>query len=161
MKTGLVIGKFAPLHQGHHFLLEHALAQVDHLIVLVYDVPYVTKVPVETRMAWIKKKYPEVEVVNAGVGPRKTGNAPEINNLHIDYAKSKLPQGAKINFVFSSESYGKPLAEALGAENVLVDKDRVRVPISAGMIREDVKNHEKYVEDFVFADLVKYEDGRI
>ncbi|MDD3006374.1 MAG: adenylyltransferase/cytidyltransferase family protein [Candidatus Pacebacteria bacterium] len=159
--TGLVIGKFAPLHEGHQFLLEKALSQVDYLIVLVYDVPFVTKVPVEVRMAWIKKEYPRMEVVNAGIGPRKTGHAPEINKLHIDYAQSKLPQGVKIDFVFSSENYGKFLAEALGAENVVVDKDRTKVPISAGWIREDLKKYKGYVKDFVFADLVKYEDGRI
>lgn len=159
--TGLIIGKFAPFHQGHRFLLESALARVDHLIVLVYDVPLMTKVPVEVRMEWIRKMYPHVEVINAGIGPEEIGNTPEINRLHIDYAKSKLPLSAKIDFVFSSEDYGKFLAEALGAENILVDKDRANVPISAGVIRRDPENYKNYVEDFVYEDLVKNGEGKI
>ena len=31
MRRGLVLGKFAPLHRGHQFLIEHALAQVDKI----------------------------------------------------------------------------------------------------------------------------------
>lgn len=159
--TGLVIGKFAPLHKGHQFLLESALLVVDCLIVLVYDVPGLTKVPVETRMGWIKRLYPQSQVVNAGVGPTETGDSPEINQLHIDYAKSRLPSGVKIDFIFSSEDYGQFLADALGAENVMVDKARTQVPISAGSIRRDMEGYKDYVEDFVLEDLIRYEDGKI
>lgn len=158
IKTGLIIGKFAPLHKGHQFLIESALGQVDRLIVLVYDVSALTRVPVGVRMGWIKRLYPEVEVINAGVGPQETGDTPEINQLHIDYAKSKLPAGTKIDGVFSSEDYGIFLAKALGAENFVVDKSRTQVPISAGKIREDAPGHAAFVEDFVREDLIKYED---
>jgi cytidyltransferase-like protein len=155
--TGLTIGKFAPLHKGHQFLLERALEKCDHLIVLVYDVPELTKVPVETRTDWIRRLYPEVEVINAGVGPKETGDSPEVNRLHIDYVRSKLPLGAKIDSVFSSENYGRYLAEALGAENVMVDKARVSVPISAGVIRRNPEEYRDYVEDFVYEDILKHE----
>jgi cytidyltransferase-like protein len=159
--VGLIIGKFAPLHKGHCYLIESALRQVDHLIILVYDVPELTHIPVEKRMHWIKRSYPEAEVINAGIGPKETGDSPEINKLHIDYAKSKLPLNAKIDFVFSSEDYGKYLAEALCAENVLVDKERVSIPISAGVIRGNLENYKKYLDDFVYADLLKYQNKNI
>lgn len=155
--TGLVIGKFAPLHKGHQFLLEWALEKCDHLIVLAYDVPEITKVPVEVRIGWIKRLYPETKVINAGIGPKETGSSPEINKLHIDHVKKNLPADVRIDFVFSSEDYGKYLAEALGAENVVVDKARINVPISAGVIRRDPEGYRDYVEDFVYEDLVKYE----
>lgn len=162
MATGLIIGKFAPLHKGHQFLIESALSKVDHLIVLVYDVPELTKVPVEVRMGWIRRLYPGVEVVNAGIGPIETGDAPEINRLHIDYAKSKLPPDVAIDFVFSSEHYGSYLAEALGAENVVVDKARVNVPVSAGAIRKDLERYKDYVEDFVYEEIIRYDsDARL
>ncbi len=154
---GLVIGKFAPLHKGHQFLLEKALEKCNHLIVLVYDVPEITKVPALVRMGWIRRLYPEAEVVNAGVGPKETGDLPEINKLHIDYAKSKLPPDVKVDFVFSSEGYGRYLAEALGAENMVVDKARVSVPISAGAIRRDPEKYRDFVEDFVYEDMLRYE----
>lgn len=156
-KTGLIIGKFAPLHKGHEFLIGDALAKINRLIILVYDVPDIIAVPVGVRMEWIKKLYPMVEAINAGIGPKETGNAPEVNSLHIEYAKSILPEGVKIDFVFSSEDYGKFLAQALDAENILVDKDRVNIPISAGAIRGDLERYKKYLEDFVYEDLIKYE----
>ena len=159
--TGLVIGKFAPMHKGHQFLLESALARVDRLIVLVYDVPFLTKVPIEVRMGWIRKLYPQAEIINAGVGPKETGDSSEVNKLHIDYAKGRLPAGAKIDFIFSSEDYGRFLADALGAENILVDRDRTNVPIYAGTIRKDLGAYRNYVEDFVCEDLIKYEDRKI
>lgn len=155
-KTGLIIGKFAPLHKGHEFLIESALAKTDRLIVLAYDVPEITAVPVEVRIGWIKKLYPMIEVINAGIGPKETGDTPEVNELHIGYAKSKLPPFVKIDFVFSSEDYGIFLAQALGAKNILVDRNRANVPISAGVIRRDLENYKKYLEDFVYEDIIMY-----
>ena len=35
-RTGLVVGKFAPLTRGHEALIEHALSQCEELIVLSY-----------------------------------------------------------------------------------------------------------------------------
>jgi len=66
-----------------------------------------------------------------------------------------------IDFVFSSEDYGRFLAEAFGAENILVDKDRANVPISAGVIRRYPENYKKYVEAFVYENLIKYGEGKI
>ena len=38
MKTlGLTLGKFAPLHKGHQFMIETALQEVDELIVVIYE----------------------------------------------------------------------------------------------------------------------------
>jgi cytidyltransferase-like protein len=156
-KTGLIIGKFAPLHKGHQFLIESALEAVGHLIVLVYDVPGLTAVPVEVRMGWIKRLYPEVEVLSAGIGPTETGDTPEVNQLHIDHAKSMLPPGAKIDAVFSSEDYAQYLAAALGAENVVIDKARSSVPVSGGMVRGYIGHYCKYLENFVYEDLIKYD----
>lgn len=157
MTTGLIIGKFAPLHKGHRFLIERALERVKKLIVLVYDVPELTKVPVAVRMGWIRRLYPSVEVINAGIGPKEIGDTPQVNRLHIDYAKSKLPENVKIDCVFSSEDYGKYLAQALGAENIVVDRPRINVPVSAGAIRDNLECYSGYLEDFVLEDLIKYE----
>lgn len=152
-KTGLIIGKFAPLHKGHQFLIESALSRCDRLIVLVYDVPELTRIPVEVRMGWIKRLYPGVETVDAGRGPREVGDTPSVNRLHIEYAKSRLPAGVKIDYVFSSEAYGKPLAAALGAQNVVVDRARLNVPVSAGLIRSESEKYKDYVEDFVYEEI--------
>ena len=36
MKLGFTLGKFAPLHKGHQWLIDKALSQVDQLIVVIY-----------------------------------------------------------------------------------------------------------------------------
>ncbi|WP_144530121.1 adenylyltransferase/cytidyltransferase family protein, partial [Peribacillus simplex] len=36
-KLGLTLGKFAPLHKGHQFMIETALQEVDELIVVIYE----------------------------------------------------------------------------------------------------------------------------
>src|SRR5690606_27511512 len=59
-RIGLTLGKFAPLHRGHELLIETALGEVEHLIVLVYDCPETTPVPLGVRAQWIRDLYPSV-----------------------------------------------------------------------------------------------------
>lgn len=35
--VGLTLGKFAPLHRGHQFVIETALAERGRVFVLIYD----------------------------------------------------------------------------------------------------------------------------
>ncbi|MBA3531684.1 MAG: adenylyltransferase/cytidyltransferase family protein [Ardenticatenales bacterium] len=55
---GLTLGKFAPLHRGHQFLIETALAEMEQVSVIVYDSPEVTAVPLPVRAGWIRQLYP-------------------------------------------------------------------------------------------------------
>ena len=54
MKIGFTIGKFAPLHKGHQYLIEKGLKEMDKFYVIIYETD-VTKIPLETRANWIKK----------------------------------------------------------------------------------------------------------
>ena len=36
-KIGFTIGKFAPWHKGHQFLIETALKEMDEFYVVIYD----------------------------------------------------------------------------------------------------------------------------
>ena len=38
MKRGLTLGKYAPLHKGHQFVIETALAEMDEVVV-IWQVP--------------------------------------------------------------------------------------------------------------------------
>ena len=55
-KIGFTIGKFAPLHKGHEYLIEKALEETDEFYIVIYDTD-VTKIPVEARAKWITDKY--------------------------------------------------------------------------------------------------------
>ncbi|SHE14051.1 nicotinamide-nucleotide adenylyltransferase [Chlamydia abortus] len=63
-KLGLTLGKFAPLHKGHQFMIETALQEVDELIVVIYETDVMT-IPLHIRASWIRKLYPAVRVIEA------------------------------------------------------------------------------------------------
>jgi NadR type nicotinamide-nucleotide adenylyltransferase len=150
---GLTLGKFAPFHRGHQLLLETALAEVDHLTVIVYDSPDVTAVPLRVRCEWIRKLYPSIRVLEAWNGPQETGSDPRVMRLQEDYVINTLGITGITHF-YSSEFYGEHMSAALGAIDRRVDPDRVRVPTSATMIRRDPRAHREWLPSRVYRDLV-------
>ena len=151
MKIGLTLGKFAPLHRGHQHVIETALEEVDHLIVLIYDVPDITAIPLPVRAAWIRKLYPQVELLESWDGPLQVGDTPEITALHDAYLKQRL-QGHRITHFYSSEFYGRHVSQALNAVDRRVDDGRVSVPISATQIRESPFAFREMLSDIVYRD---------
>jgi NadR type nicotinamide-nucleotide adenylyltransferase len=153
MRIGLTLGKFAPLHKGHQYLIGRALAETDHLIVIVYDSPEITTIPLPVRAGWIRKRYPSVEVLEAWDGPTIVGDTPEIRKIHEDYLLNFLA-GRKITHFFSSEFYGDHVSSALGAKDCRVDEHRAAVPISATEIRNAPFENRRFVAAEVYRDLI-------
>jgi NadR type nicotinamide-nucleotide adenylyltransferase len=153
MKTGLTLGKFAPLHKGHQRLIETALAEMDHVIVIVYQATDVTQVPLWVRAEWVRKIYPDVEVIEASDGPQVTGYTKEIVDLQNDYLIRAL-NGQKITAFYSSEAYGTHVSKALGCENRIVDLSRKVVPVSGTAIRESFWENVSELHPVVRADLL-------
>lgn len=154
-KIGLTIGKFAPLHKGHQFLIETALSMVDKLIVMIYDCPEVINIPFSVRAGWIKKLYPEVIIIKAYDSPKKIGKDEEAIKAQTDYILKKV-SGYKITHFFSSEWYGEYVSEALGAENIVVDADRKKFPISGSLSRSDMEKYKNMINRDVYKDLIAY-----
>lgn len=153
MKTrGLTLGKYAPFHRGHQLVIETALAEVDELVVLIYDTP-VTEVPLSVRARWIRTLYPSVTVIECWDGPdgSATGRAYEIEEEN--YILRQLA-GRKITHFYCSEYYGEHVSRALGAVDRRVDPARQRVPISATAIRQDPWRHRGMLDPRVHADLI-------
>ena len=151
--VGLTLGKFAPFHKGHQHLLDTALAQVDHLIVVVYESPAVTTIPLPLRAQWIRDLYPAVEVIEGWDGPPDTGYTAEIKAKQERYILGLL-QGRSVTHFFSSELYGEHMSQALGAQDCRVDPDRTHVPISGEVIRKHPYQYRDYISDRVYPDLV-------
>jgi HTH-type transcriptional repressor of NAD biosynthesis genes len=57
--TGLVVGKFAPLHKGHEALIAFAQAQCDRLVILSYSKPELPGCPPDRRAVWLAALYPD------------------------------------------------------------------------------------------------------
>ncbi len=154
-KIGLTIGKFAPLHKGHQFLIETALSRVDKLVVMIYDCPEITSIPLAVRAGWIKKLYPEVIIIKASDSPKKIGKDKEAIKAQTDYILQKV-SGYKITHFFSSEWYGEYVSKALGAENIIVDADRKKFPISGSLSRSDIEKYKDMIDRDVYKDLILY-----
>jgi NadR type nicotinamide-nucleotide adenylyltransferase len=152
-RTGLVLGKFAPLHKGHQHLIETALSKVDKLFVLVYDAKQTTDIPLKIRCQWIKYLYPNVVVIEGKDSPEVCGDSDEVKKIQDAYILSVVNE--KITHFFSSEWYGEHVSAALGAKNIVVDIEREKVPISATLIRKNRSNALKYLHPIVNRDVVK------
>ena len=72
--------------------------------------------------------------------------------------RSRWPHETGPDVVFSSDPYVDGIAARFGADPVVVDAERVTVPISATMIREDPSAHLHFlaanVREWVEANLV-------
>ncbi|MFP4975261.1 AAA family ATPase [Paenibacillus sp. CN-4] len=153
MKTlGLTLGKFAPLHKGHQFMIETALQEVDELIVVIYETA-VTPIPLHIRAGWIRKLYPMVRVIEAWDGPDGYSDDREHEIREEQYILGLL-QGEQVTHFYSSEFYGEHMSLALGAADRRVDEARERVPVSATMVRSDPYRYRQYVSDVVYRDLI-------
>jgi NadR type nicotinamide-nucleotide adenylyltransferase len=154
IKTGLVLGKFAPFHRGHGYLIETALAEAEHLIVLVYQATRTTRLPLSTKAGWIRSLYPQVEVIEATDGPEDTGYTSEIQLKHEKFLADLLTS-RKIDAFYSSEPYGEHVSRALGCLDRRVDVPRSRVPVSGTMLRKDPSLRPLYLHPMVRADMVR------
>ena len=101
---GLVLGKFAPLHKGHEYLIETALREMDRVTVMIYHCSFYP-IPLSIRANWIRTLYPQVEVLEAWDGPESCGDTPEIKKENEDYILSFLGD-RKITHFYCSEFYG-------------------------------------------------------
>lgn len=135
---GLVIGKFLPPHRGHRLLIDTAKAQSDAVVVIVCarrDDP----IAGELRGAWLRELHPDATVMVID-----DHFDPDDSQLWADHTRRWL--GRAPDAVFTSEDYGARYALLLGARHVLVDRQRLRVPISATQVRADPFLHWRQLE---------------
>ena len=151
LKIGFTIGKFAPLHKGHQYLIEKGLREMDKFYVIIYETK-VTPIPIETRANWIKQIYPDVNVIYAKNPPSQYGLDEESVKIQTDYLK-EMVKGIEVTHFYNSEPYGKFVARDLGVKEIQVDRKRQKFPISGTDIRKGLKNKESYLEEIVFKDL--------
>lgn len=138
--TGLIVGRFDPPHTGHSFMIDWAADRVDQLVVFVNS-RTTDAAPGHLRARWLGELHPSVAVVEV------------VHDLPTDFGDEALwqrwmelfrrhwPYASGPHAVFSSDAYVDGIARRFGAEPVLVDADRLTVPISATMIREAPAEH--------------------
>lgn len=152
-KIGFTIGKFAPFHKGHQFLIETALDEMDEMIVVVYDTDIID-VPTKKRIEWIKTMYPNVHIKIAENPPSQYGLDKESVEIQMKYLTNIISDIKPTHF-YSSEPYGKCVADYMNIVDRRVDMERKIVPISASEVRENLEENKKWINDIVYEDLKK------
>ncbi len=152
-KIGLTIGKFAPLHKGHQFLIETAIKEMDEVYAVIYDTDII-KIDVKERAKWLKRLYPQLHIIYAYNSPQEYGLDEKSVKIQMEYL-SKLIKNIPVTHFYSSELYGEKVAEYLNIKNRIVDLERRNIPINAKKIRNNYEENSKYLEDFVLNECKK------
>ena len=171
---GLVVGKFAPLHQGHEALIDHASKQCDQLLILSYTKPEFDRCGVVNRRKWLSERFPQHESVviddhwlhsecrRLGLPVRPMPENSEDDSTQQAFLAWLLESvlSRKPDAMFCSESYGPPCAALLThalahpVEAVVVDLHRTQHPISASEIRRAPLRHLDWLSPPVRAAFV-------
>ncbi len=163
-KNGLVLGKFMPVTKGHLHLINTAIEQCENVYVMVCSLK---SEPISGvfRYHSMLRCFPNMSNVKVIHCTDENPQVPEehplfwkiwydsvynsINQYNsVYYKKSELPE-KPLDVIFTSEDYGKPFAEVLGIEHVLVDLERSTVPISATKVRTNPFKEWDYIPDVV------------
>lgn len=149
-KSGVVIGKFMPLHKGHIYLIEFAKNFVDDLTVLVDNLPDgLDTMTLTERTAIVQKTFPNITVKGIDVPTyQDPSESPDFWECWKDYIIRNV--GKKPDYIIGSMDYIKPLAEVIGCEYIMIDKNRTHLPISATIIRNSIKDYLKGDQDEFF-----------
>lgn len=134
---GVIVGRFLPPHDGHHHLIETAVAQCGHLTVILCGKP-VDPIPPELRAGWLRELHPRAEIL-------LIDDREDEQDLRIWAANTLRWLGRIPDAVFTSERYGESFAKHLGAHHILVDLERGTVPCSGTMIRANPFAHWQFI----------------
>lgn len=181
--TGLVVGKFSPLHRGHQALIDHALSRCDSVLLLSWSQPELPGCDADRRDAWLQALYPQVarlvlddarlaaHCARQGVPMRPLPNNTDddaTQRAFVAWVCSTLWQ-RRVDAVFTSEAYGDGFAAALQRHfsaqagmhwpvaHVCLDPARSAVPVSGTALRRDPHALRGFLDPRVYASFV----GRI
>ena len=139
-RTGLIIGRFDPPHLGHSFMIEWASERCERLVVFV-NTKDGEAAPGELRADWLQELHPDVTVVRVQHSLHNDWNDTDLWDKWMALLRSKWPFDEGPHVVVSSDAYVSELADRFGAEALVCDPDRVNVPISATLVRNDPASH--------------------
>jgi HTH-type transcriptional repressor of NAD biosynthesis genes len=148
-KQSMVIGKFYPPHAGHAHLINTAAARSEKVAVLVLGNRF-ESITVADRAKWLAAEFadtPGVQVIGMRNDCPEDYHSDEIWKAQNELMRLALKSHGieAVDAVFSSEEYGPQLAEAFGAEHVLVDQSRTTYPVSGTLCRDDLGSAWPYV----------------
>ena len=148
-KRGFTIGKFAPFHMGHRYLIETGLKMMDEFYVVIYDTP---DYDIEMKEKWIRSEFPGVKILRAYDSPKRYGLDEVSVNIQMEYLLEVI-KGLEFTHFFSSEEYGRCVADYLGIESFIVDMARRKYKISGSEVRKNIEENKQYLSKMVYDDI--------
>lgn len=140
-RTGLIVGRFDPPHLGHSYMIDAAAQRCERLVVFVNSSSERDTAPGLLRAEWLGDLHPHVTVLELR---HQLGTDFEDEDLWAKWMATfhdHWPHEIGPHAVFSSDEYVGEIARRFDAVSVVVDADRVTVPISATQIRESPSDH--------------------
>lgn len=138
--TGLIVGRFNPPHLGHSYMIDWASGRAGRLVVFV-NTRDGELVPGELRAAWLAELHPQVTVVEVRHDLDTDFDDEVLWAKWMALFRSRWPHEQGPHAIFSSDPYVVGIAARFDAEPVVVDADRIAVPISATQIRQAPADH--------------------
>lgn len=179
---GVVVGKFAPLTQGHINLINEAAAACKHtLVVLSYDSKWLSeqnerdqkRLTKLNRLRWLEQTFKDTPHVSVTCldeshlkaypnGWEKWSSLLEMTVREAMGAVEviipgilgeKLKELGSVAIYSSENEYDENYKKYLPEwDHIVVDNDRTQVPISATMIRENIYKYWEYLPSIVRTD---------
>ena len=151
--TGLVVGKFCPLHKGHEYVIQTALDQCERVIVISYTSEDYAGCSALTREKWLRTMMVDQSRLDIHVVDHliyMQDSAPD--DVHRRFCAQYVLEtiGSTVQAVFTSEAYGPGFAEYLSnyfssslntpiaVDHVMVDQNRKKFSISGTVLRDEL-----------------------
>ena len=138
-KNGLVLGKFFPCTLGHKYLIDTAIENSEHTHVIISHNKS-QNIPGEIRFNCLKEIYkdnPNVTIYqfdDTGL-PQHDNECETLDEFYSYWIPEVYKLVKELDVVFTSEDYGDSFAEYLGVKHFLVDKERIKFPVSGTAVR--------------------------
>lgn len=152
MTRGFVFGKFLPFHIGHEELINFALKQCDQLSIIVCC-SNKEEIPGAIRKDWILETfknvskfkvlifdYDEKDLANTSVASE------EVSSAWAAMFQTFLPG---VDLLITSEPYGEMVARYMNIQHKYFDPERILIPVSASLIRNNIVKYWQYLPDSV------------
>lgn len=166
--TGLIVGKFSPLHQGHEALINKALEACNQLVVVSYSLPEFAGFEAARRKDWLERRFPQVESVVItpedaqvwGIGSMPDNDS--CGDLHRHFVASLCQKHLHIipDVVFTAEDYGDGFAQVLSSRfghkvaHVRLQRESGPEAVSGTLLRSDIHRYRRLMDPGVYSDFV-------
>jgi NadR type nicotinamide-nucleotide adenylyltransferase len=162
-RTGLVVGKFAPLHLGHEQVIRAALAACDHVVLLSYSRPEFAGCEPARRATWLATRFPQTTRIVLDQTTTPLPENSDSDDTHRAFCAAILRRhfAQPIEVIFSSESYGPGFAadlarrQAAPVAHVFIDLARDILPVSGTALRADVHGLRHFLAPEVYASFIE------